>query len=189
MNKVFRRFCALLAALLVSICAAQAEYIGSMPDGGVYVVQSQRHTCTLVATTMMLRNYAYQMDSVYEQVTESAVRGCAWNSKGLKWDFTLGSVNVQMSRDITDAEDKKAYLIELLKAHPEGVVAYDAHAPHAVWLFGYDEDSDTFYCADSVTDVAGRRITLAESILSGETQEDKIAALDRVWHVNRAPEA
>ena len=187
MNRICKILCALLSAALLS-AGAQAEYIGSTPDSGVYVVQSQAHTCTLIATTMMLRNYAYQNDSFYDQVTESAVRSCAWNSKGLKWDFTLGSVNVQVNHDIRDAKDKKAYLIEILKVCREGVVIYDANAPHAVWLFGYDADTDTFYCADTTTDVAGRMITLQESILKGKTQEEKINSIDRIWHISRNAE-
>lgn len=186
MKRFQRGLCALLAMTgMLLMTGARAEYIGSTPDSGVYVVQSQKHTCTLIATTMMLRNYAYQNDTVYEMVTESAVRNCAWNSRGLKWDFTLGSVNVQVSHDIREAEDKKAYLIDCLRLHQEGVVIYDAGAPHAIWLFGYDADTDTFYCADTTTDVAGRAITLEESILKGESQEEKIESIDRIWHINR----
>ncbi len=186
MKNHIRKICAaVMLVVMMLTMSAQAEYIGSNPDDGVYVVQSQKHTCTLIATTMMLRNYAYQNDSVYEQVTESAVRKYAWNQKGLKWDFSLGSVNVQVCHDIRDAKDKKAYLIEILKEYDEGVVIYDANAPHAIWLFGYDADTDTFYCADTTTSVAGRAITLQESILSGKTAEDKIATIDRIWRVTK----
>lgn len=173
--------------ILILVCllmpVARGEYLGSIPDAGIYMTQTKKHTCTLVATTMMLRNYAWRMDSIYEHVTESAVRSCGWNSKGLKWDFSLGMVNVLCSHEIEEAEDKKAYLIECLRTHGEGIVIYDANAPHAIWLFGYDSDTDTFYCADTTTDVAGKAIPLSESILRGETQEEKIATLDRVWYV------
>ena len=133
----------MLLFILLLTSAAQAEYIGSNPDNGVYVVQSQ------------------------------------------KWDFTLGSVNVKVCHDIRDVKDKKAYLIEVLKEYDEGVVIYDANAPHAIWLFGYDAETDTFYCADTTTSVAGRAITLQESILSGKTAEDKINTIDRIWRVTK----
>ena len=178
-----RILAALMAACLLPVAGAQAEYLGSMPEQGVYIVQTQKHTCTLIAATMMLRNYASRQDNLFEQVTESAVRTYAWNSRGLKWDFTIGSVNVQCSHDIRDEMDKKAYLVACLERHPEGIVIYDANAPHAIWLFGYDRESDVFYCADTTTDVAGRAIHLEESILRGESQEEKIETLDRIWYI------
>lgn len=181
-----------MAALLVLACfmmfsAAQAEYVGSVPDQGVYLVQSQAHTCTLISATMMLRNYAYLKDSIYEHVTESAVRSNGWNNLGLLWDFNVGSVNVQVSHDIRDVADKKQYLIDCLGQHEEGIVIYDANAPHAIYLFGYDEETDIFYCADTTTKIAGKAIPMVFSILPGESQEEKIATLDRIWYV--APRA
>ena len=178
-----RLFAAVAAIVLLFAPVSRAEYIGSNPDEGVYIVQSQRHTCTLIAATMMLRNYASLADGLYEQVTESAVRSYGWNSKGLKWEFCIGMVNVECSHEIRAAANKKEYLILCLRQHPEGIVIYDADAPHAIWLFGYDEAEDTFYCADTTTDVAGRAISLEESILRGETQEEKIERLDRIWYV------
>ena len=184
MKRFFRKALAAVAAVcLLLIPVGLAEYVGSTPEEGVYVVQSQKHTCTLIAATMMLRNYASRCDDIYEQVTESAVRQYAWNNLGLKWDFTIGGVNVQCSHDIRTAADKKTYLIDCLRQHSEGVVIYDANAPHAIWLFGYDEDSDTFYCADTTTEVAGHAIRLEESILRGATQEEKIETLDRIWYI------
>lgn len=162
---------------------AQAEYLGSRPVDEIYVVQSRKHTCTLVAATMMLRNYTERNDGSLEAMTESAVRSSAWSSRGLSWDFTVNSVNVQVNREIKNSEDKKQYLIDALKRHPEGIVIYDANDPHAIWLFGYDADEDIFYCADTTTDVAGKMIRLEQSIIPGETQEDKIKTIDRIWYV------
>jgi len=181
-NRYFRAI-----ALLLMICllpgVACAEYVGSTPDNGVYLVQSQAHTCTLISATMMLRNYAYMKDNFYEHVTESAVRSNGWNNLGLLWDFNVGSVNVQVSHDIRTVADKKQYLIDRLTEHKEGIVIYDANAPHAIYLFGYDEETDIFYCADTTTDIAGKAIPLVFSILPGESQEEKIATLDRIWYV------
>ena len=187
MRRILKFLClfCLLNSLLISGCAGvEGVYYGSYPASGVFIVQTQRRTCTLVATTMMLRNYSYQLGSPYEQVTESAVRQYAWTKQyGLSHDFSIGSVSVKCSTEIQDAYDKKAYLIMCLKQHQEGVVIYDTGAPHAIWLFGYDEDSDTFYCADTISRIGGRAITLEESIISGETQADKVNTIDKIWYV------
>lgn len=179
-----RRLLAAVMAVffMLSVCA-RAEYIGGEPGDEIYVVQSRKHTCTLIAATMMLRSYASLNNFAVESMNEKTVGNQAWSSVGLSWDFTVNSVNVQVVHDIKDAPDKKEYLIHFLKYHPEGVVIYDANAPHAIWLFGYDEETDTFYCADTTTDVAGRAIRLEESIIRGETQEDKIQTIDRIWYV------
>ena len=186
MIKALRSLALALAALLALTGAAAAEgvYYGSHPAEDVFVVQTQRHTCTLIAATMMLRNYSCQLGSPYEQVTETGVRNYAWISgRGLRQTFTIGQVTVDCSAEIDGCGDKKAYLIDMLQAHPEGFVIYDTGAPHAIWLFGYDEDSDTFYCADTITKNGGRAITLEESIISGKTQDDKVKTIDKIWFV------
>ena len=184
MKRSFQRtLAALLAACALLAPLARAEYVGSEPAACVYIEQPRRHTCTLAAATMMLRNYAERTDGDGEAVTVGKVQAAAWNSSGLKWDFTVGGVNVLCSHDVKAEPDKKAYLIATLAEHPEGFVIYDADLPHAVWLFGYDEDSDVFYCADTTTDVAGGAIPLADCILSGETQQEKIDRIDRIWYV------
>jgi hypothetical protein len=173
-------------ALLVSGAVAGAEglYFGSHPEDDVYMTQTIAHTCTLIACTMMLRNYSCQRGSPYLQVTESAVSHYAWTKQyGLSHNFTIGQVSVTCNEDIRNCRDKKAYLINVLQYHKEGVVIYDTGAPHAIWLFGYDEDSDTFYCADTITRTGGRAIPLAESIIAGKTQQDKVNTIDKIWYV------
>lgn len=184
--KIKNMLAALMAVFFMLSAAANAEYLGSKPPEEIYVVQSKKHTCTLIAATMMLRNYAERNDYSLDDMTESAVRSSAWSSRGLSWDFTVNSINVQVEHEIKKSGDKKQYLIDALKHHPEGVVIYDANAPHAIWLFGYDVDEDTFFCADTTTDVAGRSILLEQSIIPGKTQEDKIRTIDRIWYVTGA---
>ena len=173
-------------ALLVAGAVAEAEglYFGSHPEDDVYMTQTIAHTCTLIACTMMLRNYSCQRGSPYLQVTESAVSHYAWTKQyGLSHNFTIGQVSVTCNDDIRNCRDKKAYLINVLQYHKEGVVIYDTSAPHAIWLFGYDEDSDTFYCADTITRTGGRAIPLAESIIAGKTQQDKVNTIDKIWYI------
>ena len=176
----------LCAALVAAPWAACAEgiYYGSHPADDVYIMQTRAHTCTLVAATMMLRNYSCQRGTPYDQVTASGVGNFAWTKQyGLSQDFTIGQVTVTSNADIHECVDKKAYLINVLQYHSEGVVIYDTGAPHAIYLFGYDADTDTFYCADTTHRNGGHAIPLEESIIRGKTQQDKVNTIDKIWYV------
>ncbi|MBQ6594770.1 MAG: hypothetical protein IJH78_03815 [Clostridia bacterium] len=180
-----RRIFVLIVGLLLIVQAipmGHAEYVGSAPSSAVFLSQTRKHTCTLIAAAMMLRNYAelHQMDP--ESFSESAVRGASWRD-GLIHDFDIDSINVQCTSTIREAEDRKEYLILFLRFHPEGVVIYDADLPHAILLFGYDSETDTFFCADTTTRRAGRPIPLTESLLKGKDQDSVIRSIDRLWYI------
>lgn len=176
--------CAAIVAMPIAPARAEGIYFGSHPADDVYIMQTRAHTCTLVAATMMLRNYSCQRGSPYEQVTASGVGHFAWTKQyGLSQDFTIGQVTVTSNADIRNCRDKKAYLINVLQYHAEGVVIYDTGAPHAIYLFGYDADTDTFYCADTTHRNGGHAIPLEESIIRGETQQDKVNTIDKIWYV------
>ena len=187
--RFYRRIAAALLVAVMTIamsCGAGAEgmYYGSHPADDVYMTQTVAHTCTLIAATMMLRNYSCQRGSPYEQVTETGVGRFAWTKQyGLSQSFDIGQVSVRCSPEIRGIRDKKSYLIMCLQEHEEGVVIYDTGMPHAIWLFGYDEDTDTFYCADTITRNGGHAIALEESIIRGATQQDKIDTIDKIWYV------
>ncbi|MBQ6325555.1 MAG: hypothetical protein IJI26_05770 [Clostridia bacterium] len=186
----FLRLIALLCALALcfgcfSALAEDDVYIGSRPAAGVYLTQTRRHTCTLIAATMMLRNYAYLRGSPYEMVDEWTVGFYAWSGGwGLAQHFVVGPIEVAQSSDIRRTRDKKQYLIDRLAEHPEGVVIYDTGAPHAIYLFGYDRERDIFYCADTVNSCGGRPIRLENSIIRGDDQEAKIGTIDKIWYVS-----
>ena len=185
-TKRFLVLCCVVTILLSPCLGAGADgiYYGSHPADDVYLTQSVAHTCTLIAATMMLRNYSCQRGSPYLQVTDTGVGNFAWTKQyGLSQNFTIGQVSVTCNADIRTCEDKKAYLINVLQYHPEGVVIYDTGAPHAIWLFGYDEDADIFYCADTINRNGGHAIPLDESIIRGATQQDKINTIDKIWYV------
>lgn len=178
--------CFAIVLVLASLMPAGAEglYFGSHPGDDVYLTQTVPHTCTLIAATMMLRNYSCQRGTPYEMVTDTGVGHYAWTKQwGLSQEFTIGQVQVTCNADIRNCIDKKAYLINVLQYHPEGVVIYDTGAPHAIWLFGYDQDSDTFYCADTINRNGGHAIPLVESIIRGETQQDKVNTIDKIWYI------
>ena len=181
-----------LIALLLSALPAGAEgaYYGCRPPADIYQVQTSKHTCTLIACTMMLRAYSSLAREPYIQVTETSVGRYGWiRGVGLSHSFSIGGVTVAMSPAISGRRDKKAYLIEALRRHPEGVVIYDTGAPHAIWLYGYDGATDTFYCADTFGERGGRGITLAESSIRGGDQDAKINTIDRIWYVSSEGEA
>ena len=188
--RFFRRLMAAACAIMLlapALCLARAEgerYIGSRPVAAVYVTQTRKHTCTLVATTMMLRNYASLRGAPCGVVDAAALSKFCWTKRwGLAQHFIVGQVEVSSNADIRKAPDKKQYLIEQLQLHPEGIVIYDTGMPHAIYLFGYDPDSDIFYCADTVNSRGGRPIRLEQSIIRGETQADKIKTIDKIWFV------
>lgn len=167
-----------------AIEANKGEYYGSHPAADVFITQTVKHTCTLVAATMMIRNYACQRGTPYVHVTSSAVGRYCWTKKyGLSRSFSMGQVEVACSPEIRTCKDKKQYLIDQLKRHREGVVIYDTGAPHAIWLFGYDEDTDTFWCADTIRSRGGKAIPLVESIIKGATQQDKVDTIDKIWYI------
>jgi len=183
---------AVLAALIISAlltpmfsAAAEDGYVGSRPDGGVYVTQTRKHTCTLISATMMIRNYADRIGRDLDDFTEKNVGKTGWSSKGLSHCFSVDGISVTVNKDIKNAPDKKAYLVNILKKYPEGVVIYDSGAPHAIFLFGYDSATDTFYCADTIEKNGGKSITLEESIIKGGSQQAQIDTIDRIWHISR----
>ena len=181
------RILALVLMLALLMCAAQAEedaYVGSRPAARIYVTQTRKHTCTLIAATMMLRNYAYVKGSPYEMLDEWTVGNCAWSKGwGLAQHFVVGSIEVCCSPDIRGSNDKKQYLIDQLKLHPEGIVIYDTGAPHAIFLFGYDPVMDLFYCADTIVSRGGRPIRLERSIIRGKDQAAKVNTIDKIWYI------
>lgn len=172
------------ARVLSITTARRGHYYGSHPAEDVYVTQTVKHTCTLVAATMMIRNYACQRGTPYAHMTSSVVSRYCWTKRyGLSRSFSVGQVEVACSPEIGKCRDKKQYLIDQLKKHREGVVIYDTGAPHAIWLFGYDAEADIFWCADTIRSRGGHAIPLQDSIIKGETQQDKVNTIDKIWYI------
>ena len=98
----FQRIIAGLVVLMLALtpisAGAEGMYYGSHPADDVYLTQSVAHTCTLIAATMMLRNYSCQRGSPYEQVTDTGVGHFAWTKQyGLSQSFDIGQVSVRCS--------------------------------------------------------------------------------------------
>ena len=184
--RFFRGMLCVLLAWTLAVAPAMGDeaYYGSYPADDVFITQTIKHTCTLIAATMMLRNFACQRGSPYLQVTETGVRHYSYTKQyGLSHYFRIGQVEVTVSDEIRRVADKKEYLIQCLQAHKEGVVIYDTGAPHAIFLFRYDVDTDTFWCADTIVSRGGKAIRLEDSIIAGADQAAKVNTIDKIWYV------
>lgn len=164
-NRWGRRAAALLlTALLLIGCMPGALAADLNVDAGFYLKQSRSGTCTLTAAAMMLRRRAY-LDGLSDwvDVTENSVRPAAW-SNGLAHSFTYKSMKVLYATLPSDNAVKTQTLINLLAAHPEGIVLYDRTEPHAVLLTDYTDG--VFYCSDPAGNISAGRVPLSEAMIS-----------------------
>lgn len=163
----------------------------SIEDTNVFLKQQTNYTCTLVSATMMVRRTAILagLDN-WDTITETSMRKVAWlENKGLYYNFSYSLNGTKITvkgyeNGLSGSyEKKKAKLISLLEAHPEGVVVYNHWPAHAILLTKYDESTDTFYCADPAPNVTKGQIPLAKSSVDGSGQTNKISGLDTYWIV------
>ncbi len=155
----------------------------------LYLQQEEGDSCTLCASTMMIRSCLYRGQAqVWDSVTEASVRRSAWTGAGLRWNWEFDVVNnsltvVHMAHRGMDAETLRQYLRE----HPEGIVLYcGGEAPHAVFLT--DCEKGIFYCADPAEGYAGTRIPLADSLLGRRhgNQEQILRAVTACWFISQS---
>lgn len=180
----------LILITILSFSTAHGEsFIGHTPPSDVFLAQNNSVTCTAVATAMMLRNYASMMGRSYSYITEDYVISIAWGSGGMNWYRTYNGVSTGYI-DIQNRAyaDKRAYLIDLLKIHPEGFVVYDRDRPHAVFLCGYSTSNNSFYCGDSAGgNYSGKQILLSDSSLKlsyGASEQAIITSLDSICYIS-----
>ena len=88
------------------------------------------------------------------------------------------------SNGIRGLEAKRAYLLDMLAQHPEGVVIYNHDRPHAVLLTDYDSETDTFYCADPGKRTNPGRTPLSAATIPGSGQEGKINGIHQIWYIS-----
>lgn len=178
----------LLLALTAGLCPTVAGAI-DINDPSVFVQQQGRSTCTLASVTMLLRRKALvDADAGWWNITESAVRKVAW-SGGLAWNFTYNGVKVSVLRKSSGwagsgLESKRQALIDLLAAHPEGIVAYNTAQPHAVLLTDYDATTGLFYCCDPAPYYFTGRVPLTQSSLKGGSQDGILQNITQLWYVS-----
>lgn len=182
----------ILSVLLVAIMSfsclimpTQAATFNDINQSGVFIKQQTNDTCTLAAAVMLVRRTAMAAgNNNWSSITESSMRGTAWlEGTGLYYNFTYAGISVGHS---TITSNRKSTYINLLKAYPQGVVAWNAGNGgqyHAVLLTDYDVNSDTFYCADPANGTASGRIPLSSSSIVGSGQDGKINNLNHYWYV------
>ena len=151
-NKILSVFLALLMVIsiipMASITVSAATF-ADINQSNVFLKQAEGSvTCTLVASTMMVRRAAMMNgNSNWASITESSMKSTAWtDSGGLWYNFTYAGISVKHS-SLPGGSSNTATLISLLNQHPEGIVLYkNTYPTHAVLLTDYT--NGVFYCAD-----------------------------------------
>ncbi len=172
---------------VVSITPITSNAATSLPNS-IFIQQGYSNTCTLAATTMMLRARMYLSGNAsWSAVTENAVMPVAWGDGiGLWYNFTysIGGNSMTVAHSAVGGMSV-ATLKSLLDSHPEGIEIYCREIPHAVLVTDYE--GDTFYCADSSRDYSGVRRTLASSLIGYHLgSQDKILnSIDDYWYISR----
>ncbi|MCR4772261.1 MAG: InlB B-repeat-containing protein [Oscillospiraceae bacterium] len=192
---------------------ANAADIVDINDSSVFLTQKANDTCTLASVLMMFRRGALiNKNTGWKSFTESNYKS-KWWSGGLLNTITgegmvAKRVNTPYAKSPEGKKDVKAsskvykqqkqLFIDLLSEHPEGVMvwlSWQSTHRHAVLLTDYNENTDTFYCADPAGGYSGKRIKLSSSSLatltyagsytkkSSNTQEDVLAHVWAYWSI------
>ena len=188
----YRVLSALMSICLILTSLFATELTAFAADNEiVYVKQDARGYCTLASTVMMMRQKALnEGNRTWNNITQQSLIGKGWiTGQGLKASFKYCGIGV--GRNIFDVEDIKSQLISLLDKYPEGIVIYDKAVPHAVLLISYDENIDTFYCADpglstkvmKLQDSWMKSIYNTAAMSDDEIQDALINALDAYWYI------
>lgn len=171
-----------------------AQWDSGFPDN-IYLKQDTSVTCTLATATMMVRRCAF-LDGIkdWASITETNMKKVAWCSEGFIEGFTYRGITggTESIRYFDSQEnglaEKKAYLISLLRQHPEGIGVYSymsGSQRHAILLTDYDVVTDTFYCADPSYLARQGRIPLEQCSIKwgGEGQIGVLSVLHRIYYV------
>lgn len=145
-QRILRSIAAMLVLVMLAPAALAATY-DEINQDQVFFKQSQRGTCTLAATAMMLRRAALlNGDENWAQITEASCRQAFWIAGcGLPYNFSYGEMTVSHDT-LPGGEANKDILIDLLAEHPEGIMLHAACVPHGILLTEYKDGQ--FYCAD-----------------------------------------
>lgn len=163
MKKKFLAVVLCVAAVFLSAITAK-DAVSPIDRPEVFLKQEKNTTCTLCAAAMMLRRRAILAEqSDWQSITETNVGETAWaEGAGLKWNFVYGEFEVNRGT-LPTGDDNAEFLIELLNAHPEGIVIYrSGKNPHAVLLTDYTDGE--FICADPYKLKPDGRIPLSKAL-------------------------
>ena len=167
--------CAVLSVWILPFCAVEADAatFSDINASSVFVKQQYHDTCTLASAVMLLRRTAMlRGDTDWKNITESACRPYLWvENAGLYTTFKYKNISVDNEAIYGSVETT---LINLLKKHPEGIIAYDKSYPHAILLTDYT--NGVFYCADPANNTPSGRIKVTQSLI-------RIADVGAYWYV------
>lgn len=181
----------IISLLLVLVCLSTCVPLVAVQasddfPSDFYLTQTQRGTCTLCSAAMMLRGCMYYSGNQdWNQITENGIRPVAWlEGAGLYWNFTytLGDTSMTVGNTLISGVTVEG-LKKLLDTYTDGIVLYCGNLPHAVYLIDYV--GDTFYCAETIENYSGKRITLAESWLgkSYGSQSGVLKNVTAYWYI------
>lgn len=159
MKKAVSLFLAMTLALTMLLPVATTAEAAVPYPTSLYLTQQTDVTCTLCATTMMLRARAYLSNNTcWTSITESAVEPYGWlDGAGLRWSFQYSINGNRMNVGHGSVNGMSLGTLQnLLNSHPEGIVLYCQGAPHAQYIT--DIENGVIYSADSsCTYYFGRR--------------------------------
>jgi len=162
-------------ALLTPVCAfalsdnqASAVTAADLNADEVFVKQHTSYTCTLSSNTMLLRRAAMLKGMDWQSITEESCRNSFWiEGTGMPFSYTYQGIHVESQRIYGSSAET---LRQMLKEHPEGVVAYDYDHPHAILLTDYTDG--VFYCADPANCVPNGRVDASYALIDVNGIED-----------------
>ena len=165
-----------MLVLVMLAPAALAATYDEINQDQVFFKQSQRGTCTLAATAMMLRRAALlNGEENWAQITEASCRAEFWiPGCGLPYSFSYGEMTVG-HETLPGGAANEAVLSDLLEAHPEGIMLHAACVPHGILLTEYKDGQ--FYCADP-SEYAGTGINPIE-----EAWGTRVENSNAYWYV------
>jgi len=136
-------------------------------------VSGSSGTCTLSSAAMLIRRAALLSgNDSWSSITESSIKSTAWTTGGLRNGFSYSGINVSSAKI---SSNKTQTFINLLGAHPEGIVIYDFDKPHAILLTDYTDG--VFYCADPSKGAPSGRIPVSKATITVESA-------DKYWYVS-----
>ena len=180
MYRVIRKlFCVFFVLTCLWIPQVQAQE----PE---YLQQDTGNSCTLCASTMMIRSLFHCAGSdAWQDISESDVRSRAWTSAGLSWNWSYGMGENTVTVGHTSAYGMTLEQVQsMLSLHPEGFALYcGGSRPHAVFIT--DEEDGIIYCADPAWGYAGARMQLSDSLLGKRhgDQGDILNAVTAYWYI------
>ncbi len=151
---------------IITILNVNAATFNDINKDEVFLKQAPSE-CTITAATSMIRRVSIlRGDSKWSTITVAKAKSVGWiNDQGLRGTFTysdsgnsIASISVTTT-SLPGGSSNKSTLINLLSAHPEGVVIYNG--AHAILLTDYT--GGVFYCNDPSTSRPAGRIAISQA--------------------------